>query len=365
VVTSLIVTWLDRDRVDADSTVLLLLAAVAGIPAFLLGAVALVLLSGRARSSKIVNTTAALAVLVSLLPMCLIFLREVWAAFAFALLFAILVSLVLTEPAEKELVKGSYGVQLSEVSQSPQETGASLPQLSSGNRADTSPSSVHRLPRYRKRRFSRGGRTARQAGDPVQIRRRREGRRSGVRYAQPANPSNRTSDAEDDSDALPQSQGSSNNLMERFGVLIDRLDLNLGLFERMLSDAAVVFQKKPPNDKDVQAPIEDIARASAEERLTALFERIETSADRLDRLIAERDSQRAELLAAPTKNMAAATSTEAKPAPDTLDALHSIREGIADLVRALNRRQAGTDDRESLLKRIQDLRLRLKRCIEE
>ena len=109
IVTSFIVSWMSCEESDDGCGVGLLVAAAAVVPAFLLGGAALILLSERTSSPVLTNVITALAVFFALVPLEMVFLRQIWAVFAFSGLFAVFVAMVLSEPGvatlEKEMRK--------------------------------------------------------------------------------------------------------------------------------------------------------------------------------------------------------------------------------------------------------------------
>lgn len=98
IVTSFVVSWMSCEGGDDGCGVRLLVAAAAVVPAFLLGGAALVLLSERTSSPILTNVITALAVFFALIPLEMVFLRQIWAVFAFSGLFAVFVAMVLSEP---------------------------------------------------------------------------------------------------------------------------------------------------------------------------------------------------------------------------------------------------------------------------
>ena len=361
--------WLDRDSLDGDSGVFIVIAAAVGVPAFLLGAVALVLLSGRTRSVKIINTATALAVLVALLPMGLIFLREVWAAFAFAFLFAVLVALVLTEPAEKDLPEAARQIQSSESPEPSEEAAELLPPTSLDDAAGAVPAIARRLPAPWKRRLSRGSRaTIKRAGDAHRPKKRRE----KVRYVAlrtghitpPSGPSGAAANANDSLSPLQSPGRDSGTILE---ALLHRLESGLERFERSLAGSATGFDEAPPtpDERPAQSLTLDAAETFAEEWLAPLCERVETSTGRLERLITEADSRFKEWLAAARDGEPIMTPSEPDAAADATEALRSVREGIAGLLRALDGKEPASADLEVWLAKVRDLRVRLTKYVEQ
>ncbi|MDI6858394.1 MAG: hypothetical protein QME71_08785 [Dehalococcoidia bacterium] len=105
IVTSFVVSWMSCREGDDGCGVGLLVAAAAVVPAFLLGGAALILLSERTSSPILTNVITALAVFFALVPLEMVFLRQIWAVFAFSGLFAVFVAMVLSEPGAATLEK--------------------------------------------------------------------------------------------------------------------------------------------------------------------------------------------------------------------------------------------------------------------
>ena len=369
VATSVVVMWVNRDSSAGDGGVLIVIAAAVGVPAFLLGAISLVLLSGRTRNAWIVNTATALAVFVSLIPMGIIFLREVWAAFAFSFLFAVLVDLVLTEPTERGPAKAVGELPALEHPESSESAPSeSPPPISAKDVADALPAIARHLPRPWQRRLSRGSSAIiRQAGDRRQSGRRRESVRHTLRHRHredavalpelPPAPSN---------DAAPLPQDFIPDSSKILDAFLERMESGLERFERALAGHAEQPDETLPMTTEAPAPDASghAAESSADERLALLYEQIEAATRRLDVLIAEADSRFKEWLAASRNGHTGMTASEPDTAKDAFEVLLSVKEDMGSLARGLDGSGPASGGLEAQLAAIRNLRMRLAKYVE-
>jgi len=370
VVTSVVVMLVDRNSSGGDGGVLIIIAAAVGVPTFLLGAVSLILLSGRTRNVGIVNTATALAVFVSLIPMGLIFLREVWAAFAFSLLFAVLVALVLTEPTERDPSKATGelpGMEHPEPAESaPSE---SSPPISAKDVADAVPVPTRHLPGPWQRRLSRGSSAiVRQAGD-----RRRSGRRrESVRHMTLRHRHNEDAVSLPElppaaaNDAAPLPQDFIPNSSKILDAFLERMESGLERFERALAGHAEESDETLAMTTEVPAPDAsgDAAESSADERLALLYEQVEAATRRLEVLVAEVDSRFKEWLATSRNGHIGMTANAPDATENASEVLRSVRDDMGSLLRGLDGGGPAAGGLEAQLAAIRNLRMRLAKYVE-
>jgi hypothetical protein len=369
VATSVVVIWVNRDSSGGDSGVLIVIAAAVSVPAFLLGATSLILLSGRTRNVKIVNTATALAVFVSLIPMGLIFLREVWAAFAFSFLFAVLVALVLTEPTERVPAKAIGELSVLEHPEPSESAPSESPQpISAKDGADAVPALAVRLPRPWQRRLSRGSSAiGRQAGD-----RRRAGRRERVRHMtlrhrhkEDAVPLPELLPAAAN-EAAPLPQGPVPDSSRILDAFLERMESGLERFERALAGHAEQADEILPMTTEAPAPDAsgDAEERSADERLALLYAQIEAATRRLDVLIEDVDSRFKEWLAASRNGHTGMTASEPHAGRNAFEVLRSVQDDVASLVSGLDGGGPASGGLEAQLAAIRNLRMRLAKYVE-
>jgi hypothetical protein len=367
VVTSVVVMLVNRNGSGGDSGVLIVVAAAVGVPAFLLGAISLVLLSGRTRNVGIVNTATALAVFVSLIPMGIIFLREVWAAFAFSLLFAVLVALVLTERTDPDSVNAA-GELLAWKHPEPAKSASSEspPPISAENVTDALPGLARHLPEPWQRRLSRGtSAIVRQAGDRRRPGRRRESvRHMTLRHRHKENvvplPEQPTAAAGNDAALLPEDlTPDSSRILE---ALLERMESGLERFERALAGHA-----EESDETLAMTPAADTSRdaevSSADERLTLLYGQVEAATRRLDVLIADADSRFKEWLAVSRNGHTGTTATEPDAAKNAFEVLRSVQDDMGSLVRELDGEGPASGGLETEIAAIRNLRMRLAKYV--
>ena len=370
VATSVVVMWVNRDSSGGDSGVLIVIAAAVGVPAFLLGAISLILLSGRTRNVRIVNTATALAVFVSLIPMGLIFLREVWAAFAFSSLFAVLVALVLTEPTERDPAKAVSELPALE---HPEPSGRapfeSPPPISAKDVADAVPVPTRHLPGPWQRRLSRGSSAiVRQAGD-----RRRSGRRrESVRHMTLRHRHNEDAVSLPElppaaaNDAAPLPQDFIPNSSKILDAFLERMESGLERFERALAGHAEESDETLAMTTEVPAPDAsgDAAESSADERLALLYEQVEAATRRLEVLVAEVDSRFKEWLATSRNGHIGMTANAPDATENASEVLRSVRDDMGSLLRGLDGGGPAAGGLEAQLAAIRNLRMRLAKYVE-
>jgi hypothetical protein len=359
----------NRNSLGGDGGVLIVIVAAVSVPAFLLGAISLILLSGRTRNVRIVNTATALAVFVSLIPMGLIFLREVWAAFAFSFLFAVLVALVLTEPTERDTAKAVSDLPaLEHPEPSESAPSESPPPISAKDVADAVPALAVRLPRPWQRRLSRGSSAiVRQAGD-----RRRAGRRERVRHMTLRHP------PKDDAVVLPELPPATANdaapspeyvipdSSKILDAFLERMESGLERFERALAGHAEEPDESLPMTTEAPAPDAsgDVEESSADERLALLYEQVEAATRRLEVLVADVDSRFKEWLATSRNGHTGMTATEPDAARNAFEVLRSVRDDMGSLVKGLDGGGPASGGLEAQLAAIRNLRMRLAKCVE-
>jgi hypothetical protein len=372
VVTSVVVMWVDRDSFGADSGVLVVIAAAVGVPVFLLGSVALVLLSGRTGNARITNTATALAVFVSLLPMGLIFLREVWAAFAFSILFAVLVALVLTEPTERGLPKTVRELAVLDPPGPSASTPAEpLPPTSPEDAADAVGTIAGRLPRPWQRRLSRGSRVISKRGETHAERRKRkiirfEAHRHGYREnaTSPREPSQPAPNA---NDTAPSPQDSGRDSTAILDAFLERMESTLDRLERALRGRAAEAEEmlQTPTEGLVHGKSADVAETSAEQRLALLYGQVEASVRRLDSLVADADLRFKEWLAAARDGRVGVASDEPDATANASEVLRSVRDDMAILVKGLDGVGPASSDFGAQIAAIRSLKMLLARFVEQ
>ena len=356
VAASIVVTWLNRDSSEASDDAMVLVAAAASLPAFLLGATALVLLSGRTRNASIANAVAALAVFVSLVPLEIIFLREIWAVFTFSALFAALVALVLTEPSEQESRRGPQISALA--SQAPvNKSSESPPPMAIEDDPDPIYTFSRRGPGFWRKRFSTGDRAAskRKGWARIAPQRPKAVQNVATRHLQqedvghPHEPSPVMADA---NHAVPPSQDSGMNLSAILNAFAERIESGLERIEKTLADRDSEPDEAPPNPNDglAQRVSVDPSDTFAEERLAVLLGQVEMSARRLESLLSDIDSRYKEWLAAQNGHLRATPGSEV---------LHSVRDEMAALLKGLVSGAPEPSDPEAQLAAIRSLRMRL------
>jgi len=373
VATSVVVIWVNRDGSGGDSSVLIVIAAAVGVPAFLLGAIALVLLSGRTRNAKIINTATALAVFVSLLPMGIIFLREVWAAFAFSILFAVLVALVLTEPTERDSPEAVRELPALDP-QGPSEStpGGPPPPTSLEDAVDSACTIAGHLPGPWQRRLSRGSRViSKREGETRTGRRKRkiirfEARRHGYREdaTSPQEPWRTASNANDTAPSPQESGRDSSAILDAF---LERMESTLDRLERALSSRAAEPEEtlQTPNEGPTHSKCVDVAETSAEQRLALLYGQVEASARRLDSLVADADLRFKEWLAAARDGRPGVTSDEPDATADASELLRSVQQDMVILVRGLDGAGPASGDFGAQIAAIRSLKMLLARFVEQ
>ena len=370
VVTSIVVMLVDRNSFGGDGGVLIVIAAAIGVPAFLLGAISLVLLSGRTRNAGVVNTVTALAVFVSLIPMGIIFLQEVWAAFAFSFLFAVLVALVLTERTERDPADAVGELPALEHPEPPESVRSeSPPPISAKDVADAVPALARHLPRPWQRRLSRGSSAiVRQTGDRRRPGRRRESvqhmmfrpRPKDDAAALPELPS-MVSD-----DAAPPPEDLTPDSSRVFDAFLDRMESGLERLERALASRAEQPDETLPMATETPTPDAsgEAEEPSPDERLALLCEQVEAATRRLEALITDADSRFKEWLAASRNGHMGTTATEPGAALEAFDVLRSVRDDMSSLVRGLDGTGSTSGGLDAQLAAIRNLRMRLAKYVE-
>ena len=180
----------------------------------------------------------------------------------------------------------------------------------------------------------------------------------------PQEPSRAVANASDTASPLQDPGRDSAAILDTF---LGRLESGLERFERALTDSATEPDEMPPTpDKGpAQRVIADAADTFAKEQLALLLEQVETSARRLESLVADMDSRFKEWLAAARDGGPVVTSSEPFATADTTEVLRSVREGIAGLVRGVDGEAPASGDLEAWLAAVRDLRARLANYVEQ
>lgn len=378
IATSLVATWLGRgEKADDNGSGVLLIAAAAAVPAFLLGATALVLLSERTSNAKITGTLTALAVFISLIPLEMILLQETWAVFVFSALFAVLVALVLSEAAPPSLpTVASPGLPI----EGRQREGDSAPAqppfpLPVNNVEGEKPQSPHlEVANVRHRHFRRSAQPlARQAGqgrdaERARVRRprRRLLRRQSVEEPQIPQAEPTVLPLEPVAQSLADALGKSNDLMAHLVALSQELEPPIERLERVStstegerdkrSGASAQEEMDPVGATQERDTSEAVAALTS--RLDALGEQLASCVDRLERLAADIDgrlkAQQPATSREETEPPRPRKSVRSPPPASSEDELLLISQQVSALMGRLDR---GIPDGDSINSEFQVIRM--------
>jgi len=383
IATSLVATWLGRgEKADDNGSGVLLIAAAAAVPAFLLGATALVLLSERTSNAKITGTLTALAVFVSLVPLEIIFLRETWAVFVFSALFAVLVALVLSESAEPGLpgtaMRGSSFGQIGgkgDVVPTP-------PPLNhgEGERAGTPDHEVTTLPHRRVRRARPSVRRAvldsHASGRHQKRLRHRALRRRPVEEARAFQVDEGNPPPEPAVEPPPAASRESNDLLPHLVALCQELESSIERLELLSTAISKGHEEGAPTcaleemdqaTTGVSVPSEVATYIMT--RFDALCEQLESCVERFQRLATDVDERPRERLPTtarqPTESIGPQPHAPSRPPASSLEDLRFFREQIDALIGRLGEGITGDDGPDLELQVIRSLRERLARFLQE
>jgi len=375
IATSLVTTWLGRgEKADDNGSGVLLIAAAAAVPAFLLGATALVLLSERTSNAKITGTLTALAVFISLIPLEIIFLRETWAVFVFSALFAVLVALVLSESAEPGLpgtaMRGSSFGQIGGKG----DAVPTPPPLNhgEGERAGTPDHEVTTLPHRHVRRARRSARRAvldsHASGRHQKRLRHRALRRRPVEEARAFQV--------DEGNPPPAASRESNDLLPHLVALCQELESSIERLELLSTAIGKGHEEEAPTsaleETDQATPGVSVPSEVATyimTRFDALCKQLESCVERFQRLATDVDERPRERLPTTarqtTESIGPQPHAPSRPPASSLEDIRFFREQIDALIGRLGEGITGDDGPDLELQVIRSLRERLARFLQE
>jgi hypothetical protein len=166
--------------------------------------------------------------------------------------------------------------------------------------------------------------------------------------------------AADANHTVPPSQDSGTNLSAILDAFVERIESGLERIEKALADRASEPDEAPPSPDEgpAQRVSVDPSETFAGERLAVLLGQVETSARRLESLLADIDSRYKEWLAAQNGH-SRVTPGRSEADVDSPEVLRSVRDEMAALLKGLVSGASEPSDPEAQLTAIRSLRMRL------